>query len=100
MLTDMRHCGADVYELDWQVSLPQASQALGPDVTIWGNLDPVGLLARATPQQVRRATSELLQTVVRCGRRRFVLSSGCTLAVDTPEENLQAMFDAARSFHI
>ena len=100
ILADMRHCGADVYELDWQVSLPQASQVLGPDVTIWGNLDPVGLLARGTPEQVRRATSELLQTVVRCGRRRFVLSSGCTLAVDTPEENLQAMFDAARSFHI
>ncbi len=97
LLADMCRCGADVYELDWQVPIDQASQTLGSDVTIWGNLDPVGLLARGTPEQVRQTTTDLLQTVLRCGHRRFVLSSGCTLAVDTPEANLQAMFHAGRN---
>ena len=67
-------------------------------MAIWGNLDPVGVLARGSVEQVRQATRELLQDADRCGHRRFVLSSGCTLAVETPAENLQAMFDAVREY--
>ena len=94
ILCDMAASGADVLELDHQVDIATACRTVGPEVAIWGNLDPVGLLARGTPEQVRRATLELLRAVQACGHTRFVLSSGCTLAVETPPENLQAMFDA------
>ncbi len=95
ILADLATSGADVLELDHQVALSAAAAAVGPNVAIWGNLDTVGLLARGTPAQVRRATRQLLDAVGRCGHRRFVLSSGCTLAVETPAENLQAMLDTA-----
>jgi uroporphyrinogen-III decarboxylase len=85
-------------ELDYRVSLAKAAERIGPDVAIWGNLDPVAVLARGTVEEVRQATCELLKAVERCGHRRFVLSSGCTLAVETPPENLRAMFDAARQY--
>ena len=96
ILADMAATGADVLELDHQVDIGQACQQVGPDVTLWGNLDPVGLLARGSPNDVRDATKQLLQSVENVGHHRFVLSSGCTLALETPAENLQAMLDAAR----
>jgi MtaA/CmuA family methyltransferase len=96
LLADMASSGADVLELDHAVDMASACQTLGPEVAIWGNLDPVSLLARGSVEQVRSATDALLQTVEACGHRRFVLSSGCTLALDTPSQNVTAMLDAAR----
>lgn len=95
ILADMALCGADVLELDSQVDVPTASSVTGPNIALWGNLDPVRILAHGSPQQVHDATRALLCSVTETGHRRFVLSSGCTLAVETPPENLQAMFDAA-----
>lgn len=96
LLADMAVSGADVLELDHQVDAAAACQAIGPNVGIWGNLDPVGLLVQSTPEQVRRATLDLIAAVGACGHRRLVVSSGCTLAPDTPAENLHAMLDAVR----
>jgi uroporphyrinogen decarboxylase len=92
----MASSGADVLELDHQVPIAEAARHVGSRAAVWGNLDPVALLARGTVAQVRQATGDLLQAVEQCGQRRFVLSSGCTLAVETPPENLHAMLDAAR----
>lgn len=96
ILKDMAESGADVLEIDHQVDITQACRITGPDVALWGNLDPVGLLARGNPEHVERASRRLLEAVRSSGHRRFVLSSGCTLALETPAENLEAMFRAAR----
>jgi MtaA/CmuA family methyltransferase len=98
ILADMACCGADVLELDSQVDASAATRVVGPDIAVWGNLDPVRLLAQGNPEQVRQATRDLLQSITDAGHRRFVLSSGCTLAVETPPENLRAMLDAARQW--
>jgi len=97
ILPDMAASEADVLELDHQVDAVTACRSVGPDVAIWGNLDPVGLLARAAPDEVRRATSALLSAFRTCGHKRFVISSGCTLAIDTPAANIEAMLDAVCS---
>jgi len=91
ILADMAGSGADVLELDCQVDIASACRIVGAGVTIWGNLDTVGLLAQGSPKDIEQATRALLGAVKACGHRRFVLSSGCTLAPDTPPENLQAM---------
>jgi uroporphyrinogen decarboxylase len=98
LLGDMVRSGADVLELDHQVPVAQALRAAGPEIAIWGNLDPVRILAQGSPAAVREATHYLLRSVASSGCRRFVLSSGCTLAVETPPGNLDAFFEAARSF--
>jgi uroporphyrinogen-III decarboxylase len=99
ILAPMATSGADILELDSRVSLTDAARRLGPDVALWGNLDPVGLLARGRVTEVRQATRELLHAVRQAQHPRFVLSSGCTLAVETPPENLHALFAAAREFN-
>jgi uroporphyrinogen decarboxylase len=87
----MATSGADVLELDHAVDLATACRTAGPDIALWGNLDPVSLLARGTPQTVRAAACSALATVREAGHSRFVLSSGCTLAVETPPENVDAL---------
>jgi uroporphyrinogen decarboxylase len=91
ILADMAATGADVLEVDHLVALSDACRLVRPQVTLWGNLDPVGLLAQSSPQAVREAARQAVATVRACGRKRFVLSSGCTLAIQTPPENLEAM---------
>ena len=91
LLADMAATGADVLEIDSQVDLATAARAVGPEVALWGNLDPVSVLAQGTPETVRRAATEATRALRACGHRRFVLSSGCTLAMETPPKNLDAM---------
>jgi MtaA/CmuA family methyltransferase len=98
LLAGMAATGADALELDHAVDLAGAFRAVGPGVAIWGNLDPVGVIARGRAGDVRDATRRALEAAVAGGRRRFVLSSGCTLACETPPENLRAMLDEARAF--
>ncbi len=98
LLGDLARTGADVLELDYQVNMARACTVVGPDITIWGNLDPVGVLAQGSPRQVTDATRCLIQSFAEAGHPRFVVSSGCTLAMETSPENLQAMFAAAREF--
>ena len=97
MLADMATSGANVLELDHKMDIAHACRVVGPDVAIWGNLDPVAVLAYGSPADVRRATRSLIRSVGASAHQRFVVSSGCTLAVETPDENLQALFAEARS---
>ena len=98
ILADMSRSGADVLELDQNVDLAQACSIVSPDVALWGNLDPVSVLARGRSEQVVEAAEDALQIVRAHGRRRFVLSSGCTLAMETPPENLEALIQVARQW--
>ncbi len=97
LLPLMARSGAEVLEIDHRVNLARAAEVCGPEVTLWGNLDPVTMLLRATPADVSAATARLVRDMAAAGHRRFVASSGCTLAVGTPAENIKAMFAAVRS---
>ena len=98
ILADMATSGADVLELDHLVDLETACRIVPPETVIWGNLDPVSLLARARPDEIRRVTVDLMRTVQSYGRKRMVISSGCTLAMETPADNLTAMLDTVREW--
>ncbi len=95
ILEAMAATGANVLELDYQVDLTEAARVVGPQVALWGNLDPVGVLSRGSPASVRSAALQATANMAACGHRRFVLSSGCTLAVETPFANLDALLAAA-----
>lgn len=99
-LADMAATGADVLELDENADLAEALEIVGSDVAVWGNLAPVSLLAQASPDAVRETTRQTVEQVRAAGHARFILSSGCTLAVETPAENLRAMLDVAREMQL
>ncbi len=91
LLSPMAQSGADVLELDHEVNLREACRVVGPEIAIWGNLDPVSLLAQGTPPAVAAAARQAVAAARAEHHARFVLSSGCTLAMETPFENLDAL---------
>ncbi len=95
LLKDMSSTGATVLEVDHHVDLRVACRIVGPTITLWGNLDPAGVLARENPAEVASATRAAIEAIASAGHRRFVLSSGCTLAIETPPANLEAMLREA-----
>ena len=96
ILGDMAGSGADVLEIDHKVDIVQACRAVGPEIALWGNLDPVGLLSQGSPAQVQETACRTLDAVRAAGHTRFVLSSGCTLALETPAANLEALLLATQ----
>jgi MtaA/CmuA family methyltransferase len=92
ILADMVRSGADLLEIDYRTDLAFACRTVGPDLALWGNLDPVAVLAQGDAAGVRAAARRAL--VAAGGHRRFVLGSGCTLAVETPFANVDALIAA------
>lgn len=97
ILPFMKTAGADVLELDHAVSVSEACRIIGPATTLWGNLDPVAVLAQGTPERVTGEAHRVLEAVKHSGHKRFVLSSGCTLAMETPHQNVDALINAAQA---
>ncbi len=97
ILPYMAGSGAHVLEIDHLVDIGGAFAKVGDQVALWGNIDPVGVLFNRNAAEVEAAVRGLLREVEDAGGRRFVLSSGCILAPETPTENVQALFSAARA---
>lgn len=93
-LDAMADTGAHILELDYKVSLQTARERVGHRVCLMGNLDPVEVLWRGTPEVVARAARQAINDGG--GSVGFILGSGCEVAVATPPENLKAMVGAAR----
>lgn len=95
LLELMSQSHAHSLELDSAVDLLTARRRLPEHITIIGNIDPVGVLLHGRPQDVAASVRTLCEYASQLGR--FILSSGCTLAPDTPPENIQAMVATVRS---
>ncbi len=94
ILEDMVATGADALELDQKTDARRAHDILAGRAVFVGNLDPSGVLALGTPEQVERKTRELLE--IFADTPRFILNAGCAIPAGTPPENLRAMIRAAR----
>jgi len=93
-LDSVLQSGARVLHFGAPMDLPSALAQAPPDVILAGNLDPSGVFARSTPDQVRAATRALIEATRRF--RNYILSSGCDIPPRTPMENIEAFYEAAR----
>jgi MtaA/CmuA family methyltransferase len=94
LLPMLRDVGADILDLDWMVPVGQARQHTGPMQLLSGNIDPVSVLYRGTPSDVRRGLEECFE---QAGRDRYAACAGCEIPRGTPAANLEAMRSFARS---
>jgi MtaA/CmuA family methyltransferase len=93
LLEGMAKLGTDMVDLDFMVAVSTGRKMLGPETAIAGNLDPVRVVREGTPESIQAALAE-------CHRQagaRYIVAAGCELPRDTPEENVQALTDYARS---
>ena len=96
ILEDMLKTGADALELDHMINIKKAKMVCQDKACFIGNIDPSGVLALGTVEDVRRKTEELI-SVFR-DSPRFILNAGCAMSRATPSQNLFAMIDASRSY--
>lgn len=96
ILEHMLLAGADAFELDYKTDIAKASSVFGNKATFIGNIDPSGVLALGTTDEVRLKTIELLNAYK--DSNRFILNAGCAIPPTTPSENLRMMIETARNF--
>ncbi len=94
---DLIHTGIGCFGPDNVESMKEAKEILGPHMAIQGNIPPVEVLRMGTPLDVLKASRISIREAYDspCG---YTLTSGCQTPMGTPEENLQALMDAARIF--
>lgn len=83
---------AEALSVDQSNDLNQLRAAL-PDSLLFGNLDPVDILSRGSPEQVRRATRAAL------AKGADAIWPGCDLYPATPLENLRVVLAECQQFH-
>ena len=92
-LAQYGHCG---FELDYKTDAVKAKQSAGKAHVLCGNIDPSGVIARGTVEQVREAVRQLIAVWKPEGR--FMLNAGCAIPPTTPPENICAMMAATKEF--
>ncbi len=89
--------GAAAYHFGNAVPITSMLEQMPAECFVMGNVDPIGVLRNGTPETVRAATLEVMESA--CKYDNFLISSGCDIPPETPWENLDAFFAAAAEFY-
>ncbi len=84
--------GFSVLSVGPGLDLAKARATVGQRVCLCGNVDPIAVLSRGTPERVRAAVEHTVNTISRSGGH--LLNSGEMVPRDTPEANLRAFVEA------
>jgi MtaA/CmuA family methyltransferase len=93
ILAGLGRLGCEIIDLDWMVSLERARAAMGTGQVLAGNIDPVAVLRRGTPELVAVGIKECHRQAV----GRYIVAAGCEVPRGTPEANMFALRDYARA---
>jgi uroporphyrinogen decarboxylase len=86
----MADTGANCLSIDNEVSMRAAKEAVGNRVRIMGNVPPSEVMFQGTVADVREATRRCIEEA--CDSPKgVIIATGCSLATDTPFENISAM---------
>lgn len=89
----MADSGCDVLGLDWNISLTEARERVGNQVSLQGNLDPKTLLQ--TPETIRTEVARVLREYGEGPGHIFNLGHGIT--PDVPPENVAVLIEAVHT---
>jgi len=96
ILEHMVTTGADAIDLDYKTDIRKIYDAFHETTTLIGTIDPSGVLALGTQDDVRNKTLQLLNLYR--NSNRFILNAGCAIPPTTPSENIKTMIETARNF--
>jgi uroporphyrinogen decarboxylase len=91
----LNHIGAELISVDYKVSLKKCRDTFNGKTAFAGNMNPVGIMQRESPEGVIRSCEECIAAAGEGGG--FILMPGCDIPPATPVENVRAMVWAARS---
>jgi uroporphyrinogen decarboxylase len=95
LINRMVEIGADILSLDVHVDLAEAKGIVAGRASISGNV-ATNHLAYLNSDEIYRESCRCIEKAAQGGK--FTLSSSCEVPYETPEENIDAMVQAAREF--
>jgi uroporphyrinogen decarboxylase len=87
--------GVNLFNMGFDVTLNELKTMTGNSVTLVGNIPPRDVLASATPEDVTKVTTELINSLE--DRSRVVLSCGGGMPPGVKSENIEAFIQAVRN---
>ena len=94
----MPDTGASCISLDHKTDIALAKETLQGRMCFGGNIDPVGVMLQASPQEVEEVSRKTIETAGTDGW--FVLMPGCDIPPTVPYENIQALIRTAREWKL
>jgi len=95
-LEKILEAGLEIYHFSSPMDILAALSRVDDRTILSGNLDPASLFLSGSPETVSARTTELMAHTAEY--RNFVIASGCDIPPHTPLANLEAFFQAVRSF--
>ena len=91
IMADIATTGATMIEFDYKADMARSRRAAAQNITLVGNVDPSGVMALGTPEEVLEECRRASRFWVSTGASSS--SPGCTLPATTPPENVEAMME-------
>jgi uroporphyrinogen decarboxylase len=88
--------GVSFLQVDYKIDRDVCKQTALGKTTLIGTVDPSGVMARGTAEDVARAARHDIVHMSRGGG--FILSPGCTLPYTTPDDNVAMLVETARTY--
>lgn len=98
IMEEMVSTGAAIIEIDQKSDQKGCKSIAAGKATLLGPIDPSEVMANGTPEMVTEKCNEALENLSAGGG--FILGPGCALPSITPDENIDAMIEAAKRFKL
>lgn len=93
---DMARTGAAALEVDSLIDLAQAREAAGDQIIFKGNIDAMTVIEKGTRADIEAAVKQAMAAAREGGR--FILSTGDSVPLEAPEENMAALVEFGRAY--
>ncbi len=93
----MVRSGASAIHVGNRADMVEVLKSCPAALPVMGNIDPVGVLQQASPEQVYTAVSSLLEKTA--SYDNYILSSGCDVPPHTPIDNIKAFYRALADYN-
>ena len=96
ILKDMADLGLDAVELDYKTSVDKIYETMHDTCTLFGTIDPSGVLTFGSLKEIEQKTLELL--IVYQGCPRLVVNAGCAIPKEASHENIKCFVDTVHQW--
>ena len=93
---DLVNVGFDVLNWSHKLDINEVRRRTAGKICLMGNIPPLEIASRGTPQEVKAAVRELLQ---KAGKEGVILSVGGGVSPGMPRANILAMVEAVTEFN-
>lgn len=86
-----------MFSIDNEMDIDEACNYFSKSHIIAGNVDPVGVICNSDKETIEREVKRCIKAGSRL-EKRFILTPGCNLPLNTPDENIEYFLDAGRKY--